>query len=130
MAARPVAEAFITGAAAARLPAELAQLNNPCAPPTATRHSGRPWTAQSCSAGGVPPTCGPSSALALACPGRRRTPATRLSWTCPPSRSGRPELLITAKAQRWAPEELLRTSRLSWRYGGMEWPGASGFIRA
>ena len=57
-------------------------------PPTATGSSSRRWTGRSRSAGGAPPTCGPSSPPG---PGQPipGPPGTRWCWTCPPSRSAR-----------------------------------------
>ena len=143
----PVAEAFITGAAAAgntRLGPELAELNTLRAAHGDQAFLAR-WTGRSRSAGGEPPTCGPSSPPGPESPNRAR-PGTRWCSTCRSCRSGRcpttpsagchdrgragaragprrglrrlklaamrqlaPELLVTAKTQRWAPEELLRT---------------------
>ena len=142
----PVAEAFITGAAAAgntRLGPELAELNTLRAAHGEEAFAaaldravafGR-WRAADVRSIWPPaPACPPWPAL-----------AARSSSSCPPSRSGRcrttrseacraaappplapdlaaglrrelaamrqlaPELLVTAKTQRWAPEELLRT---------------------
>src|SRR6185437_9129151 len=86
----PAAEVFITGAAAAgntRLGPELAELN------TLRAAYGEQafldaWTGRWRSAGGAPPTCGPSWL-----PGRGRPipgpPGTRWCSSCPWSRSGR-----------------------------------------
>ena len=82
----PVAEVFITGAAAAghtRLRTGAGRAEH------AARRSRRAgvrsprWTARSRSAGGVPPTCGPSSAPAPACPGPQTEPGDALVLDLP-----------------------------------------------
>ena len=86
----PVAEAFITGAAAAghtRLGPELAELNTLRAAHGETR-SGPRWTGRSRSAGGAPPTSAPSwpPGPGQPIPG---PPGTRWCSSCPSSRSAR-----------------------------------------
>ena len=66
----PVAEAFITGAAAAghtRLGPELAELNTLARRPRRATRSWPRWTGRSRSAGGAPPTCAPSWPPGPAC---------------------------------------------------------------
>ena len=86
----PVAEAFLTGAAAAgntRLGPELAELHTLRAAHGDDRSSRR-WTGRSRSAGGEPPTSGPSWPPAPASPSPAR-PGTPWSSTCPRSRPAR-----------------------------------------
>jgi hypothetical protein len=123
-----------------RRPAELGELN--------TRRSWPRWTGRSRSAGGGPPTSGPSWAAAPVSP-TGLILATRWCSSFPRCRSGRwptarsggrhdltaqaalplapdlaaglrrlrlagmrqfaPDMLITARTQRWAPDEILRT---------------------